>query len=132
MKERRGQGIEWASPDGIADILVNCDGTWQKRGFSSLFGVVFVIAYMTGKVIDYHVMSKHCTACQCWENQDRSSDEYKTWKKGHVCDINFTGSAPAMEPYGTLELFKRSLSFKLCYTNLFSDGDSKTFSERGS
>lgn len=32
-----------------------------------------------------------------------------------------------MEPHGTLALFKRSLGFKLRYTHLISDGDSKTF-----
>ena len=117
-----------ASSDGIADILVSVDGTWQKRGFSSLFGVVFVIAYITGKVIDYRVMSKHCIACQLWETRDHTSAEYQAWKETHVCDINFTGSAPAMEPYGTLDLFKHSLDHKLRYTSLISDGDSKTFS----
>ena len=53
--------LSGTSSYGIADILVSCDGTWQKR-FSSLFGVVFVIAYVTGKVIHYHIMSKHCAA----------------------------------------------------------------------
>ena len=33
-----------------------------------------------------------------------------------------------MEPYGTLELFKRSLGFKLRYINFISDGDTKTYS----
>ena len=31
----------------VADILVSCDGTWQKRGFTSLHGACFVIAYET-------------------------------------------------------------------------------------
>lgn len=45
-------------PGDIADILISCDGTWQKRGFTSLYGAVFVIAHETGKVVDYTVMSK--------------------------------------------------------------------------
>ena len=36
-----------ASGDEIADILVSCDGTWQKRGFSSLYGIVFVSSYIS-------------------------------------------------------------------------------------
>ena len=50
--------------DQVVDILVSCDGTWQKRGFSSLFGVVFIIAYETGKVLDYAVLSKHYIGCK--------------------------------------------------------------------
>lgn len=42
----------------IVGVLVRCDGTWQRRGFSSLFGAVFIIAYGTGKVIDFIVKSK--------------------------------------------------------------------------
>ena len=37
-------------------------------------------------------------------------------KNMHV--TNFTGSSPAMEPYGTLQLFKQSLGLKLRYINL--------------
>ena len=74
------------SLDGIANILDSCDGMCQKRGFSSLFGVVFVIVYVTGKVIDYHVMLKHCAACQYWEKRDKKSDEYRAWKEKHPCD----------------------------------------------
>ena len=41
--------------DQVADILVSCDGIWQRRGFSSLNGAVFVIGFETGKVLDYEV-----------------------------------------------------------------------------
>ena len=37
----------------VADIAVSCDGTWQRRGFSSLNGVVTVIASDTGKCVVY-------------------------------------------------------------------------------
>ena len=71
--------------DQVVDLLVSCDGTWQKRGFSSLFGVVFIIAYETGKVLDYAVSSKHCTGCKKWENRDQTSPDYLAWKEKHVC-----------------------------------------------
>ena len=112
----------------VIDILVSCDGTWQKRGFTSLFGAVFIIAYETGKVIDYIVLSKYCAGCSLWEKQDKLSDEYKDWKTSHECDANFSGSAGAMEPQGAVLLFKRSLDFNVRYMNLVSDGDSKTMS----
>ena len=50
------------SDDDVVDVLVSCDGTWQQRGFSSLFGAVFIITYETGKVIDFTVKSKFCKA----------------------------------------------------------------------
>ena len=65
-----------APPGQSVDILVSCNGMWQKRGFSSLFGVVFIIAYETGKVVAYAVLSKHCSGCKKWENQDKMQPEY--------------------------------------------------------
>ena len=117
---------EATSDDDVVDILVSCDGTWQKRGFISLFGAVFVISFETGKVLDYAVMSKHCASCKHWEKRDKTSEEYRKWKDTHSCDVNFEGSAGAMEPQGTLQLFKSSLDYNLRYTKLISDGDSKT------
>ena len=37
----------------ICDITVPCDGTWQKRSYNSLNGIVTVISFDTGKCIDY-------------------------------------------------------------------------------
>ena len=57
MKQARHEVRSWygAKDDSsTVDILVSCDGTWQRRGFSSFFGAVFVIA----KIIDYIVKSK--------------------------------------------------------------------------
>ena len=124
MREHYGA----SSGDEVIDILVSCDGTWQKRGFSSLFGAVFVIAYETGKVVDYIALSKYCAGCKLWDDRDKSSTEYAKWKANYDCAINFSGSAGAMEPIGTLKIFQRSLDHCLRYKSLISDGDSKTFS----
>lgn len=43
---------------GTCDIPVAIDGTWQKRGHTSLNGVVTATSFDTGKVIDVSVMSK--------------------------------------------------------------------------
>ena len=48
---------------GILDVAVSFDGKWAKIGFTSLFGVFFVISLETGEVLDYHVLSK---SCQKW------------------------------------------------------------------
>ena len=38
--------------DQILDSNVTCDGTWAKRGFQTLYGVVVVASWKTGKVLD--------------------------------------------------------------------------------
>ena len=54
---------EDAGDDEITDVSISCDGTWQKRGFTSLNGAVVIISTDTGKVLDVEVMSRYCNAC---------------------------------------------------------------------
>ena len=42
------------------------DGSWQKRGHSSLNDLVTAIS--NGKCIDAKVCSKKCKACEIWDN----------------------------------------------------------------
>lgn len=39
------------------ELKVSGDGSWKKRGFSSLFGVTTLIGYYSGKVVDLVVKS---------------------------------------------------------------------------
>ena len=48
-------------------LTVSGDGTWQKQGFSSLFGVTSLIGYWSGKVIDIYVSGLYCQLCKLWE-----------------------------------------------------------------
>lgn len=41
-------------------LTVSGDGTWKKRGFTSLFGVTSLIGYYSGKIIDLFVKSSYC------------------------------------------------------------------------
>ena len=118
-REEIREHYEATSEEDVVDILVSCDGTWQKRGFSSLYGAVFVIAYETGKVIDYMMMSKYFAGCNHWEKHDKLSDGYKEWKMHHKCDANFSGSSGAMEPQGAVTLFKRSLDYNMIHASNF-------------
>jgi hypothetical protein len=82
------QDLYDASPEdieGIVDILVSCDGTWQKCGFSSFFEEAFIVAYETGKVMDFIVLSKHCSGCKRWRTMTRSQWNIKTGN-GNMCD----------------------------------------------
>ena len=67
--------IRDASPKETIDNLISCDSTWQKRGFSSLFGAVFIIAYVTGKKY-LTVLLKCCSVCKLWEDQDEITPKY--------------------------------------------------------
>ena len=49
--------------DGVLDITVSFDGTWQKRGFSSHHGAGVAIEVQTGLVIDFEVLSTYCHSC---------------------------------------------------------------------
>ena len=39
----------------IYKVSVTVDGTWQKRGHTSKVGVVFVIAVLTGEVLEFAI-----------------------------------------------------------------------------
>lgn len=118
--------------DGIIDITVSFDGTWAKRGFTSLNGIVFVISAETGEVLDYHVISKQCQKCLLKQSQCTDNEKFEEWRLEHVtageCDINFTGSSPAMEAEGAVVLWQRSLvRHNMRYKWMICDGDSKSF-----
>jgi hypothetical protein len=42
------------------DCGISCDGSWQRRGHSSLNGCVTIISMETGKVLDVEAMTSHC------------------------------------------------------------------------
>ena len=55
--------------DEVIHTIVTVDGTWQKQGHSSLFGVIVVISWKMGQVLDREVLSKHCTQCSIRESK---------------------------------------------------------------
>ena len=99
--------------DDVVDAAVSFDGTWAKRGFTSLTGVVFVLSVDTGEVLDYHVLSKSCQTCTNYRGRYNSDDEFEEWQIEHIasgeCDINFHGSSPTMETEGAKVLWDRSI-----------------------
>ena len=112
----------------VAECKAMFDGTWRKGGYSSLQGAVTAISAESGKCIDYEALNKVCFGCARWRKKD--DDAIKdNWLANHRCPINFTGSAPAMEPEGVKRIYNRSEdSKKLQYTGYIGDGDSKSFS----
>ena len=56
------------------------------------------------------VMSRKCKSCE--QNKKIESTHpivYESWKASHKCSCNYQGSAPSMEPTGTLKIFERSI-----------------------
>lgn len=49
-----------ALSENNCDTSVIVDGTWMRRGHTSLYGVVAVNSIETGKVLDMHTCSKYC------------------------------------------------------------------------
>ena len=111
----------------VVDVTVSTDGTWMKRGFTSLFGCVFVISVDTGKILDFQVLSRYCKSCEIWSKRDPESEEYLQWKAQHdeQCAANFSKSLKAMEAKGAVVLCNRSVFQNgLRYTGFIGDGDS--------
>ena len=118
--------------NGCDRVAVTCDGTWMRRGYSSLYGVFACISWRTGRVLDIHVSSKYCQECVLWSDRKESgrvSDaEFTAWKATHTCGVNTARSAPAMESEAAVILWKRSVADRgLLYTTYIGDGDSKAF-----
>ena len=116
--------------NGIGNIPVSCDGSWQRRGYSSLNGIFAVISVDTGKVLDVETLCKFCKACVTNEKLKKTDPEkYEHFKASHACKSNYSGSAPNMEVTGARRTFTRSIEKNsLRYTEFYGDGDSKSFS----
>ena len=114
---------------GVVNCGVSCDGTWQKRGYSSLNGAYTVLSIDTGKILDTEPMSRYCKICIQNETLKESDmAKYEQVKAGHVCRVNFQGSAPSMGSEGAKRVFQWSIEKNgLRYTEFFGDGDSKGF-----
>ena len=115
--------------DGVLDVSVSYDGSWQRRGHSSHNGMAAVIDLMTGLPIDFEVLSNFCLKCKI-SSENTPSEELNQWKAKHEpnCPRNFDGSSNAMEMECAVRLCKRSVEeHKFRYTTMLSDGDSKAF-----
>lgn len=114
----------------IIDITVSYDGTWQKRGHTSLYGIDLVIEILTGLVIDFEILSKYCPECVASKRDlGEKSIEFQIWYESHKpqCSANHTGSSNSMEIAAAEAMWKRSISnCNMRYVCMLSDGDAKT------
>ena len=131
---RREYAKEGISPDeeGILDVAVSFDGTWQTRGHHSNIGAGFVIDSFTGTVLDFEVKSKFCQRCALMKNKyndvDTLAEKMTAHKLSGDCHVNYQGSSGGMERAAAVDMWNRSIN-KNCmrYTTFISDGDSSAY-----
>lgn len=77
----------YSATNGVYNIRVIYDGSWQKRGHTSNLAMGAVIEAETGLVIDYETMSKYCEKCTKKENAVKrktiSKEAFEEWLEGH-------------------------------------------------
>ena len=113
----------------VADSDVLLDGTWQKRGHSSVNGIVMAISKETGKCVDVAVLSKECKACQYWSHK-KGTVAFNIWQAGHNCLINHTKSSGSMEAALAIKILKQSIATnKLRYKTYVGDGDTQSYAD---
>ena len=106
--------------DNIVDTGISVDGNRQKRGFTSLNGVVTAISMETGCILDVEVMTRYSQGCINIEKFKENAVLYEHLKFDHVCKSNNEGSAGKMVVVGVERIFSRSIETRrLCYTDYY-------------
>ncbi|GFU47308.1 uncharacterized protein TNCV_3822951 [Trichonephila clavipes] len=89
----------------ISQCGVSVDGTWQRRGYSSLNECVPVISIDSGKVLDVEFISKVCRLC---------NSKNKELNTIHNCAKHIRSSS-AMEHLGVYRIFELSVEMRKLY-----------------
>jgi hypothetical protein len=103
--------------EGGRDLTIAIDGSWQKRGHTSLNGVITATSVDTGKVIDADLLSKHFRCKNKFIGQHTDK-----------CSANYQGVSGGMEGNGAQAIFRRFVpTDNVHYVEYLGDGDSKGF-----
>ncbi|GFU99696.1 uncharacterized protein TNCV_977911 [Trichonephila clavipes] len=95
------------------DIDVVLDGSWQKRGYQSLNGIVTATSVNIRKVINFEEISKHCR-CKTSFNYAREPS----------CIAYDSGTSEGMEGKSVMTIFERSKAhYDVRYTKYLGEGD---------
>lgn len=127
VKEEKQLNSEAGYPEN--ELSVFGDGSWSKRGISSLFGIVSLIGKHSNKILDTVVKSSVCKVCEFWKGKENTVD-FEAWYVDHEeeCQANRKGRASKMEVDGIVEIFQRSIEkHGVKYAFYIGDGDTKTF-----
>ena len=104
---------------------VSVDGTWQRKGFTSLNDVIAAISAESEKFLDTETLSKSCkgyTRMQAIKAIDpHACDKWNTARK---CSLNYQGLPPAkgfstVKKVGAQKIFKQTVTkHNLFYTSM--------------
>ena len=127
VTDLREQILDEYTEDVVCDIAVSCGGTWQRRGYDSLNGVISAISIEGVKCHSCECLFKNCKSCEMWATR-KGTSEYEIFVKDHDCPINHEGSAGAMKAPCVVGIFQKSVEkLKLCFTTYIGDGDTKAY-----
>ena len=105
---------------GVAGIEVSIDSAWQKRGsqrsYNSLSGFTSTIGKQTKKVVHFNSRIKRCRTCM------RALKRKKN-PPSHKCNVNWHGSAKAMEPDMFVEMIQDSSNKGVKIAKVAGDDD---------
>ena len=118
--------------DAQLDVTVSFDGSWHKRGHTSLYGFGAVVEVLTGLILDYTITSKYCYTCSLKAAQcnGRDNPQFRVWYLDHEddCCEDYHVSSNPMKVECTKRLWSRSVELQnIRYTGMLGDGDSKAF-----
>ena len=106
--------------DGVAGIEVSIDSAWQKRGsqrsYNSLSGFTSTIGKQTKKVVHFNSRIKRCRTCMRAYKRQRNPPNHK-------CNVNWHGSAMAMEPDMFVEMIQDSTKKGVKIAKIAGDDD---------
>ncbi|GFX51909.1 uncharacterized protein TNCV_3063261 [Trichonephila clavipes] len=96
------------------DIDVALYGSWQKRGYQSLSGILTATSVDTEKVVDFEAFSKHCRCKTTFDSSDHEPS----------CTASDSATSGGMEVKSIMTIFERSEAhFGVRYTKYLGDGD---------
>ena len=99
-----------ADPTKMVDCQVSVDGTWQRRGYSSLNGAVTLLPRRMASVLMYVCCEKHAKVVSTGRER-REVKLIERWQIEHDCQINHKESSGSMEAAGAVQMFERSVAF---------------------
>ena len=96
------------------NTAVSVDGSWQKRGFTSMNGVVTVISVNNGKNLDSEPMSRRCKACAIKIIENKNDPlAFKLWRESHDCKIKVPHPAWTFRCIENIPAFNKKSWFAL-------------------
>ena len=119
------------SIDEKLDTDTAIDGSWQKRGNSSLNEIVTGVAREKKKIIGYKVCSKFCKIFALWESK-KGTEEFIAWKENcrTDCEISCFQFSGTMKSFDAQSFSQSSVEvdkYNKRYAHDTGNGDTESF-----